>query len=30
MPDWSDGLEWSPGCAVSDASGLLCSIPFWP
>jgi len=27
---WSDGLEWSPGCAVSDASGPLCSIPIWP
>ena len=23
---WSDGLEWSPGCAASDASGPLCSI----
>jgi len=27
---WSDGLEWSPGCAASDASGPLCSIPLWP
>ena len=23
---WSDGLEWSPSCAVSDASGPLCSF----
>jgi len=27
---WSDVLEWSPGCAASDASGPLCSIPLWP
>ena len=27
---WSDGLEWSAGCAASDASGPLCSIPLWP
>src|SRR6218665_468659 len=27
---WSDGLEWSPGCAASDASSPLCSIPLWP
>ena len=27
---WSDGLEWSPGCAASDASGLLGYIPLWP
>src|SRR6218665_4127564 len=27
---WSDGLEWSPGCAASDASDPLCSIPLWP
>src|SRR6218665_191858 len=23
---WSDGLEWSPGCAASDASSPLCSF----
>src|SRR6218665_380943 len=27
---WSDGLEWSPDCAASDASSPLCSIPLWP
>ena len=27
---WADGVEWSPGCAASDASGPLCSIPLWP
>src|SRR6218665_2367599 len=27
---WPGGLEWSCGCAVSDASGPLCSIPLWP
>jgi len=27
---WTDGLEWSPGCAASDASGLLCAISVWP
>jgi len=23
---WSDGLEWSTGCAASDASDPLCSF----
>src|SRR6218665_2297745 len=27
---WFDGLEWSPGYAVFDASGPLCSISLWP
>ena len=26
---WSGGLEWSPGCAVFDASGPLRSISLW-
>ena len=28
--DNSNGLEWSPGCTVSDASGLLSSVFLWP
>ena len=27
---WSDDLEWSSGCSVSDARGLLCCISLWP
>ena len=27
---WSYGLEWSTGCATSDASGPLCSNSLWP
>ena len=27
---WSNGLEFSPGCAALDASGLLSSVFLWP